>query len=61
MKLVLKLNACIQSQILETGKRQKEAVQFYKKNKYTIIPNFGQYKNVENSICFIKQLRNEKG
>ena len=52
----LNYKACI----LETGKRQKEAVQFYKKNKYTIIPNFGQYKNVENSICFIKQLRNEK-
>lgn len=43
--------------ILETGKRQKEAVQFYKKNNYTIIPNFGPYKNVDNSICFIKQLK----
>ena len=40
--------------VLETGKRQKEAVQFYKKNNYTIIPNFGQYKNIDNSICFIK-------
>lgn len=41
--------------ILETGKRQKEAVQFYKKNNYTIIPNFGPYKDIANSVCFIKQ------
>jgi GNAT superfamily N-acetyltransferase len=42
--------------ILETGKRQIEAVQFYKKCNYTQIPNFGQYKVMENSICFEKQL-----
>ncbi|PWK17732.1 GNAT family N-acetyltransferase [Xanthomarina spongicola] len=46
----LKYSACI----LETGIRQVEAVQFYKKNKYTIIPSYGQYKNVDNSICFQK-------
>ncbi|KJD34944.1 GNAT family acetyltransferase [Tamlana sedimentorum] len=40
--------------ILETGKRQIEAVSFYKKNKYQIVPNFGPYKNVENSLCFKK-------
>lgn len=50
--LELKFNACI----LETGKRQIEAVQFYKKNNYAIIPNYGQYKNVENSLCFKKML-----
>ena len=42
--------------VLETGKRQIEAVQFYKKCGYKIIPNYGQYKNMENSICFEKQL-----
>ena len=42
--------------ILETGKKQPEAIALYKKNKYSIIPNFGQYKNVDNSICFEKKL-----
>ncbi|GGG57394.1 GNAT family N-acetyltransferase [Bizionia arctica] len=50
------------SSILETGIRQVEAVQFYKKKGYKIIPNYGQYKDVENSICFKKELiDNEKG
>ena len=44
------------SAILETVKNQPEAVALYKKNGYTIIPNFGQYKNVENSICMHKIL-----
>ena len=48
----LNYKACI----LETGKRQIEAVEFYKKNNYTIIPNFGQYQNVANSICFKKNI-----
>lgn len=53
----LNYTACI----LETGIRQVEAVQFYKKNKYNIIPSYGQYKNVDNSICFQKYLiKNEK-
>lgn len=42
--------------ILETGKRQIEAVQFYKKNDYNIIPNYGPYKNMDNSVCFKKVL-----
>jgi putative acetyltransferase len=42
--------------ILETGIRQVEAVRFYKKCKYKIIPNYGQYKKMENSICFKKRL-----
>ena len=42
--------------ILGTVKNQPEAVALYKKNGYTIIPNFGQYKNVENSICMHKIL-----
>ena len=42
--------------ILETGKRQHEAVKLYKKNGYRLIPNYGQYADVENSLCFEKQL-----
>ncbi len=42
--------------ILETGKKQPEAIALYKKNNYSIIPNYGQYKNVENSLCFEKEL-----
>lgn len=43
--------------ILETGKRQNEAVSFYKKMKYSTVPNFGQYRNIDNSICFKKILQ----
>ena len=42
--------------VLETGKRQPDAVALYKKNGYTIIENYGPYKEVENSICFSKTL-----
>jgi len=44
--------------ILETGKRQKEAVAFYKKRDYNSIPNYGQYMKMENSLCFEKKLLN---
>ena len=46
--------------ILETGIRQIEAVEFYKKNLYAIIRNYGQYKGIKNSLCFMKNLQNEK-
>lgn len=42
--------------ILETGKRQPEAIALYKKNGYQIISNYGQYVGVENSVCFEKVL-----
>jgi GNAT superfamily N-acetyltransferase len=42
--------------VLETGKRQKEAVSFYKKMNYGAIPNYGPYKGIENSLCFKKDL-----
>lgn len=42
--------------VLETGKRQAEAIALYKKNGYQQIPNYGQYVNVENSVCFEKKL-----
>ena len=43
--------------VLETGKRQPEAIELYKRNGYKIIPNYGQYKEMENSICFEKEIR----
>ena len=43
--------------VLETGKRQPEAIALYKKSGYQVIPNYGQYVNVENSVCFEKKLR----
>ena len=45
--------------ILETGKRQPEAIALYKKNGYSIIPNYGQYAGIENSVCFVKVLSTE--
>jgi GNAT superfamily N-acetyltransferase len=42
--------------VLETGKRQPEAIGLYKKCGYNVIRNFGQYENVENSVCFAKDL-----
>jgi len=42
--------------ILETGKKQPEAIRLYQKNQYRIIPNYGPYENVENSVCFEKKL-----
>jgi GNAT superfamily N-acetyltransferase len=42
--------------ILETGKRQPEAISLYTKSGYHIIPNYGQYVGMENSVCFEKKL-----
>lgn len=42
--------------ILETGKRQTEAVALYNKCGYNVIPNYGQYIGVDNSLCFEKVL-----
>jgi GNAT superfamily N-acetyltransferase len=42
--------------LLETGKKQPEAIQLYLKNSYRIVPNFGQYEGIENSVCFEKIL-----
>ena len=48
----LKYETCI----LETGKKQPEAIALYKKSGYYIIPNYGQYAEVENSVCFEKRI-----
>lgn len=42
--------------ILETGIRQPEAIGLYGKMGYAIIPNYGQYEGVKNSVCFEKML-----
>jgi len=45
---------------LETGKRQPEAIALYERNGYQRIPNYGQYTEVINSICFEKRLKGDK-
>lgn len=42
--------------VLETGKRQTEALAFYPGRGYKIIPNYGQYALMQNSVCFEKVL-----
>ncbi|MDB5278511.1 MAG: family N-acetyltransferase [Ferruginibacter sp.] len=42
--------------VLETGKNQPEAIALYKKSNYKIIPNYGQYQSMTNSVCFEKEL-----
>ncbi len=42
--------------ILETGKKQPEAIRLYQKSGYNQIPNYGQYAGVENSVCMIKKV-----
>jgi GNAT superfamily N-acetyltransferase len=46
----------IQKCVLETGKKQPEAIALYEKCGYQRIPNYGQYKGKENSVCFEKEL-----
>jgi putative acetyltransferase len=42
--------------VLETGKRQPEAIGLYRKNGYRQIPNYGQYAGKDNSVCFEKDI-----
>ncbi|AEA45663.1 MULTISPECIES: GNAT family N-acetyltransferase [Flavobacteriales] len=42
--------------VLETGDKMLEAIGLYKKSGYKIIKNYGQYENIESSICFEKEL-----
>jgi putative acetyltransferase len=42
--------------ILETGKKQPEAIRLYQKNNYATIKNYGQYADVVSSVCFEKLL-----
>jgi putative acetyltransferase len=43
--------------ILETGKRQPQAIALYKKSGYKIIPNYGQYIGMDNSVCLEKKMK----
>jgi GNAT superfamily N-acetyltransferase len=42
--------------VLETGKKQPEAIALYRKSGYEAIPNYGQYVGVENSVCMRKAI-----
>ena len=42
--------------ILETGKRQPDAIWLYQKNGYKAILNYGKYVEMENSVCFEKKI-----
>ena len=42
--------------ILETGRKQAEAIGLYTKHGYRQIENYGQYQGVANSVCFRKVL-----
>lgn len=42
--------------VLETGLKQPEAIHLYEKNGYERIPNYGQYIDVGNSLCFGKDI-----
>ena len=44
--------------VLETGLKQPEAIALYRKSGYEIIPNYGQYAGVENSVCMKKTIKN---
>ncbi|WP_262708897.1 hypothetical protein [Myroides indicus] len=41
---------------METGDKMIEAISLYKKNNFEITPNYGQYANIESSICFEKEI-----
>lgn len=43
--------------ILETGINQPEAIALYKKTGYNITENYGQYLEMQNSICMSKILK----
>ena len=42
--------------VLETGIRQPDAIQLYKKNQYIQTPNYPPYEAVQSSVCFEKSL-----
>ncbi|MDX1333169.1 MAG: GNAT family N-acetyltransferase [Robiginitalea sp.] len=46
--------------ILETGRRQPEAIGLYRKHGYRRTENYGPYVGVSNSLCFEKRLKEGK-
>ena len=43
--------------VLETRVKNQEATQFYQKQGYKIIPNYGKYRDRPEAICFGKSLK----
>jgi putative acetyltransferase len=43
--------------VLETGKNNPEAIALYQKSGYEIIPNYGQYENIDTSVCLKKSIQ----
>lgn len=43
--------------VLETGHKQPEAIALYKRSGYDVIPNYGQYIGMDNSVCMKKKIR----
>ena len=46
----------VKNLILETGRKMPEAIGMYTKLGYEKIPNYGQYVNMPESVCFKKEL-----
>jgi putative acetyltransferase len=42
--------------VLETGRKQVEAISLYERSGYRRIPNYGQYRGIETSVCYEKPL-----
>jgi putative acetyltransferase len=42
--------------VLETGKKQPEAIAMYHKLGYSLTERYGQYSDMDNSVCMRKQL-----
>jgi len=42
--------------ILETGKKQPEAIKLYQNSGYHLISNYGQYIGIVNSVCMKKMI-----
>lgn len=41
---------------LETGKENTGAVNFYRRNGYSICDNYGPYVAYDNAVCFVKEI-----
>ena len=46
--------------ILETGQRYPEAIALYLKNGFQITENYGQYIGIEDSVCFQKEIEQQR-
>jgi len=42
---------------LETSNQLTNAISLYQKSGYEVIPNYGQYIDVESSVCMKKKLK----